>query len=73
MGCFSEGLPAGKKRYAGLRAGAVIVLAPALFTNSTEVIGVMGSMLPLMCLSLVIHTASMATEGMLLAGAAARA
>ena len=51
-------------------AGAVVVLAPALFTNSAEVITVMGSMLPLMCLRLVIHTASMATEGMLLAGAA---
>ena len=52
------------------RAGLVVVLLPSLFTNSPEVIGVMNSMLPLMCVGLTVHTASMATEGMLLAGAA---
>ena len=45
-----------------------MVFAPALFTNSAEVVTMMGSMLPFMCTALVIHTASMATEGMLLAG-----
>ncbi|KAK9906444.1 hypothetical protein WJX75_001914 [Coccomyxa subellipsoidea] len=57
VGCFNS-----------ICAGLVVVFAPALFTNSAEVVTMMGSMLPFMCTALVIHTASMATEGMLLAG-----
>lgn len=45
-----------------------MVFLPALFTNSAEVVAMMGSFLPFMCVALLIHTASMATEGMLLAG-----
>ena len=49
-------------------AGCVVIFAPTLFTNSPDVVAMMGRMLPFMCMALVIHTASMATEGMLLAG-----
>lgn len=48
--------------------GCVVIFAPTLFTNSPEVVAMMARMLPFMCMALVIHTASMATEGMLLAG-----
>lgn len=44
-------------------------MAPHLFTNSPEVLVTMRSLLPFMCSALLVHTASMATEGMLLAGA----
>ena len=44
-------------------------MAPHLFTNSPEVLATMRSLLPFMCSALLVHTASMATEGMLLAGA----
>ena len=47
-------------------------MAPTLFTNSPEVLVTMRSLLPFMCAALVVHTASMATEGMLLAGALCR-
>lgn len=46
-----------------------MIFLPALFTSSPEVIATMRTFLPFMCTALVIHTASMATEGMLLAGA----
>lgn len=46
-----------------------MIFAPALFTSSPEVMATMRTFLPFMCTALVIHTASMATEGMLLAGA----
>ncbi len=52
-----------------LRAGCIVIFLPALFTSSQEVISTMRTFLPFMCTALVIHTASMATEGMLLAGA----
>lgn len=52
-----------------LRAGCIVIFLPALFTSSPEVISTMRTFLPFMCTALVIHTASMATEGMLLAGA----
>ena len=46
-----------------------MVAAPRLFTNSGAVVTAMMGLLPLLCVTLVVHTASMATEGMLLAGA----
>ena len=46
-----------------------MVAAPRLFTNSGAVVAAMMGLLPLLCVTLVVHTASMATEGMLLAGA----
>jgi hypothetical protein len=46
-----------------------VALAPWLFTNSTAVMAAMAGLTPLLCVTLVVHTASMATEGMLLAGA----
>ena len=49
-------------------AGSLVVAAPRLFTNSTSVVTAMMGLLPLLCVTLVVHTASMATEGMLLAG-----
>jgi Na+-driven multidrug efflux pump len=49
--------------------GLTVVLLPRLFTNSVEVVAMMQSLLPFMCVALLVHTASMATEGMLLAGA----
>ncbi len=45
-----------------------MALAPQLFTNSAAVIAAMMGLLPLLCVTLVVHVASMATEGMLLAG-----
>lgn len=50
-------------------AGLVVVLLPSMFTNSLEVAAMMKSFLPFMCVALLVHTASMATEGILLAGA----
>ena len=46
-----------------------MALAPWLFTNSSAVMAAMAGLTPLLCVTLVVHTASMATEGMLLAGA----
>lgn len=51
------------------RAGSLVVAAPRMFTNSGAVVTAMMGLLPLLCVTLVVHTASMATEGMLLAGA----
>lgn len=50
-------------------AACIVIFLPSLFTTSPEVMGTMRTFLPFMCTALVIHTASMATEGMLLAGA----
>ncbi|KAK9842099.1 hypothetical protein WJX81_008345 [Elliptochloris bilobata] len=49
-------------------AGGLVLVAPRLFTNSSAVVAAMMGLLPLLCVTLVVHTASMATEGMLLAG-----
>ena len=46
-----------------------MALAPWLFTNSSAVMAAMAGLTPLLCITLIVHTASMATEGMLLAGA----
>lgn len=45
-----------------------MVYFPHLFTRSTEVIGVMLTLIPLFCSASIIHTTSMATEGIMLAG-----
>ena len=41
---------------------------PQLFTKSTAVVAIMATLAPYMAASITVHTASMATEGMLLAG-----
>ena len=41
---------------------------PQLFTKSAAVVSIMASLAPFMAASITVHTASMATEGMLLAG-----
>ena len=41
---------------------------PQLFTKSAAVVSLMGTLAPIMAASITVHTASMATEGMLLAG-----
>ncbi len=41
---------------------------PQLFTKSAAVIAIMANLAPIMAASITVHTASMATEGMLLAG-----
>ena len=49
--------------------GSIVVMTPGLFTNSAEVAAAMLGLIPLFCAVLIIHTASMATEGIMLAGA----
>jgi len=49
-------------------AGLIPAFAPGVFTGSVAVQELMRSLAPLMAASLVIHSASMATEGLLLAG-----
>jgi Na+-driven multidrug efflux pump len=49
-------------------AGLVPVLAPGVFTTSAAVASGMREVAPVMCAALVLHSASMATEGLLLAG-----
>lgn len=49
-------------------AGSIVVGAPHMFTNSQEVISVMVALVPLFCSMLMLHTSSMATEGIMLAG-----
>ena len=48
-------------------AGAAAFLAPGIFTTDASVIALVRHVTPVMCASLLIHTASMATEGALLA------
>jgi putative MATE family efflux protein len=48
-------------------AGAASSLGPAMFTTDLSVMALVRHVTPVMCASLVIHTASMATEGALLA------
>jgi len=49
-------------------AGLIPAFAPWVFTTSSAVAELMGSMAGLMAASLIIHSASMGTEGLLLAG-----
>jgi Na+-driven multidrug efflux pump len=49
-------------------AGLVPVLSPGVFTTSAAVAAGMRQVAPTMCAALVLHSASMATEGLLLAG-----
>ena len=49
-------------------AACIVIFLPSLFTTSPDVMSTMRTFIPFMCTALVIHTASMATEGMLLAG-----
>lgn len=49
-------------------AGLVPVFVPWMFTTSADVAALMRDVAPVMCASLIMHTASMATEGCLLAG-----
>ena len=51
-----------------LCAAALLILAPFLFTSSQPIMSAIRGTLPIMCLTLIVHTSSMATEGMLLAG-----
>jgi Na+-driven multidrug efflux pump len=67
---------AGQLLKAGLTAGAlnvalvttVLAVAPPLFTSDPAIAAALASVAPLVALTLGVHTASMATEGMLLAG-----
>ena len=49
-------------------AAAAALLFHGAFTSSAAVVAGMQSVVPVMCASLLLHNASMATEGMLLAG-----
>jgi Na+-driven multidrug efflux pump len=49
-------------------AAAAALLCHAAFTSNTAVVAGMQDLVPVMCASLLLHNASMATEGMLLAG-----
>lgn len=49
-------------------AGVLPFFAPGLFTTAPAVAEGMRSLAPVMCAALVLHSASMATEGLLLAG-----
>ena len=49
-------------------AGFVVTALPQLFTKSAAVVALMANLAPIMAASITVHTASMATEGMLLAG-----
>jgi Na+-driven multidrug efflux pump len=49
-------------------AGVAPVLAPGLFTTSAAVAAGMREVAPIMSAALVLHSSSMATEGLLLAG-----
>lgn len=49
-------------------AASIVLGLPHLFTNSAEVAATMAGLTPLFCLTLMIHTSSMATEGIMLAG-----
>ena len=48
-------------------AGAASMLGPGMFTTDAAVMDLVRNVTPVMCSSLIIHTASMATEGALLA------
>jgi len=48
--------------------GFVVTALPQLFTKSAAVVTLMASLAPIMAATITVHTASMATEGMLLAG-----
>lgn len=49
-------------------AGGLLVGVPWLFTNNAGVVAAVKSLAPVLSLSLLIHTCSMLSEGMLLAG-----
>jgi len=49
-------------------AGIIPAFFPQVFTSSAEVGALMGSVAPVMCLGLLIHSSAMGTEGLLLAG-----
>jgi Na+-driven multidrug efflux pump len=49
-------------------AGVVPGLVPGLFTTSSAVAAGMREVAPIMCAALILHSSSMATEGLLLAG-----
>ena len=49
-------------------AGSIVVGTPGLFTNSAAVSAAMLGLVPLFCAVLIIHTTSMTTEGIMLAG-----
>ena len=51
-----------------LRSGFVVTALPQLFTKSPAIIALMATLAPIMAATITVHTASMATEGMLLAG-----
>lgn len=53
-------------------ASAVLWLGRPAFTNSVTVLGVTGALLPGLATALCVHTCSMASEGLLLAGAPPR-
>ena len=48
--------------------GFVVTALPQLFTKSAAVVTLMARIAPIMAATITVHTASMATEGMLLAG-----
>lgn len=49
-------------------AAVIVLFTPWVFTNNGDVIALAGKLAPLMSVALIAHTASLATEGMLLAG-----
>ena len=51
-----------------LHSGFVVTALPQLFTKSPAIIALMATLAPIMAATITVHTASMATEGMLLAG-----
>lgn len=53
-----------------LPAALIILFTPWIFTNNAHVIALAGRLAPLVAIALCAHTASLATEGMLLAGKA---
>ncbi len=51
-------------------AVVIVLFTPWVFTNNADVIALAGKLAPLISIALIAHTASLATEGMLLAGVA---
>jgi hypothetical protein len=49
-------------------AGTVLLMGRGAFTRSPAVLAASQTLLPCLCVALLVHTCSMASEGMLLAG-----